>query len=267
MSADRAGAAVCQICFEEGRVRLELARIQTGNGDVLRGADCRHDICCTCMAKHVSCRVEEQRVAGLCCPAVGCKNRLHEQDLRKLVSRGFLDEKVASGFVELSTRDFTARAREFDELKAEESQDYAFLRHLWERTRLCPRCSIALEKSHGCDSFFCICGHHFDFTQAPHAVGSAGVKKFGRLLSLAEAQHTTVRKVEQEAQRHGGMRIYRGALRLSQTRGMPLEEAVALCTSAQKGEGEARERIRVLRRPTATAAQSSAAPSEQGKLS
>lgn len=255
MAADGTDAVVCLVCFEELRERrIELTKLDTGNGNVFRRGDCGHEICCSCMAKHVACQVEEQRVNGLRCPAVGCQNRLHERDFRQLVARGFLEEKVVSRFVELSTRDFAARAKEFEELKSEERPDYALLRRLWETTRLCPKCSIALEKSEGCNSFYCVCGHRFDFANAPPAIASTGVKKFGRLLSLAEALRSTVRDAEQEAQRHGGLRICGGALRLSQATRIPLEEAVALCKSAQQGESGARERIRELRRPASAVA-------------
>merc|ERR1711865_865552 len=39
--------------------------------------------------------------------------------------------------------------------------------HLFQNMRLCPKCRVIIEKSHGCNSFGCICGHCFDFKTAP----------------------------------------------------------------------------------------------------
>jgi len=58
-------SCTCQICFDEKSTRLELPHIATGNGDVLREADCNHPICMECMTTHVRVRIEEQRAFQL----------------------------------------------------------------------------------------------------------------------------------------------------------------------------------------------------------
>lgn len=230
----------CFICFETVQERLALPLVQTPNGDVQRSRDCGHAVCSACMAKHVAARVEDQRVFGLCCPAVGCKNELFEKDLRKLVQRGDLEGSVVSRFVELRARDFTARATGF--VDSANQQDYSLLRRLWETTRLCPRCSVAVEKAAGCNSFWCICGHHFDYEKAPRAVGS-GVKNFKHVIAMAEA----LRMPLQAAEQVGEWKMYFKARRVSEALIVPLEVAVDVCKKAQKGDAEARSIIRSLR--------------------
>merc|ERR1712187_548958 len=113
---------------------------KTGNGDVLRASDCGHMICRECMASYIVARVEEQRVFGIRCPSVGCKNELYEQDLRRLVQGGELAREVFDRFIEFRSRDYTTRVKDFTDEAAETSIDYALLRQLWHTTRLCPRC-------------------------------------------------------------------------------------------------------------------------------
>lgn len=230
----------CQICFEEVGLRLPLKKSTTGNGDVLRGEDCEHPICTTCMGKHIASKVRDQCVFSLRCPAVGCKTKLLEHDLRKLVKWGALENSVLNRFVEFRTRDFRARVHSF------ENEAPAILRMLWEKVRLCPRCNVAIEKSEGCDSFYCICGEHFNYCSAPRAVGGR-TKKFNRLIDFAEEQQMQVSDVMKKVGAMGGTRLFCRAMKVKDALGMPIEEVVALFKLAHDGDEDARKMIRAAR--------------------
>jgi len=239
---EMAGAMECQICFEEMTERLQLPQTKTNNGDVLRAADCGHEICCSCMAKHVAVKVEEQRVFCMRCPMVGCKNDLFEKDLRNLVTKGALETTIVDRFVELRARDFTARAQNLSDVVPGRQEDYDRVRRLWETTRLCPKCNVAIEKSQGCNSFWCICGHHFDYAKAPRAVGQ-GMKNFSYIITMAELLCMGL----DEAERVGEWKLYFKARRLQEGLAVPLDEAVNICKRASKGDADARAAIRRLR--------------------
>eukprot|EP00418_Pyrodinium_bahamense_P020686 CAMPEP_0179123074 /NCGR_PEP_ID=MMETSP0796-20121207/58111_1 /TAXON_ID=73915 /ORGANISM="Pyrodinium bahamense, Strain pbaha01" /LENGTH=255 /DNA_ID=CAMNT_0020821711 /DNA_START=66 /DNA_END=833 /DNA_ORIENTATION=+ len=230
----------CHVCFEEVKQRLSLPALRTGNGDTLREGDCRHPICISCLASHVAARVEDQRVFGIRCPAVGCKSEVYEQDLHRLVECGALAQSVLDQFTELRSRDYHSRAREFAEAmsQAQTAGEYALLRRLWESTRLCPRCGLAIEKSQGCNSFYCICGHHFDYQSAPRAVGN-GAKNFGKLIALAQDLSISVN----EAEKYGDWKLYFKAGRTASALSLTMEQACELHKQAQSGDEGAREQI------------------------
>lgn len=238
--------AACLVCFEEVKVRLALPELKTGNGDIFRSTDCHHPVCQTCVASFVVARVEEQRVFGICCPAEGCRTELHEQDVKHLVENGALDPAVRDKFIAYRSRDYTERARGFAQTMMKsglQPEDYDVLRSLWQSTRLCPRCSLTIQKSGGCNSFYCICGHHFNYESAPRAVGE-GIKNFGRVISLAEWLRIPV----DEAQRFSGdWKLYFKAHRTAAALGLDLEEARELHVKACEGDEIARTKIRIAR--------------------
>jgi len=237
----------CQICFESTSERLPLGEVRTNNGDVLRATDCEHEICCACMARHVEVQVQEQRVFCLRCPAVGCKSELFEKDLRMLVTSKHIDEAVVDRFVEFRTRDFKARAQSFADTAQAEKEDYAMIRHLWQTTRLCPKCNVAMEKASGCNSFHCICGHRFDFAKAPRAVGQ-GIKNFKSIITMAELLQLRFKDAEQV----GDWKLFFKAGRIQNCLDVSRDVAVGICKRAQQGDAEAREVIRKSRQASAS---------------
>lgn len=119
-------------------------------------------MCQTCIASYVTARVEENRVFGIFCPFEGCKNELYEQDIQRLVQASALKSEVSIQLAKLRKQDYTSRLSEACESlgsMGEQSQ----LRSM----RLCPRCSVIIQKSSGCNSFGCICGHKFRYDEAP----------------------------------------------------------------------------------------------------
>lgn len=256
----------CQICFEQVDRRFELPKLCTGNGDVLRAGDCGHVFCCACMAKYVAARVEEQHVFHLRCPQPGCTNELHEQDLRRLVRSGTLAPAVADRFAEIRTRDYSARAKMFQEqlskLVDSSEDDFRLAKRLCKTTRLCPRCNVAIEKSVGCNSFHCICGHAFNFVNAPTVLGhGSGIEDYSKVISLAKHAKLPLSTAELHYRAHMGdkdakeriweaqraRRMSKKAAKLAMQAGMSLQEAEELMKQAQAGDQLAQSKIQSAR--------------------
>merc|ERR1712224_1162617 len=151
--------------------------------------DCQHPICQECLAHFVTARVEEQLVFHVRCPFEGCTNEIFEQDVKRLADATptSLSTSIAIRFAELRARDFTAHAASLREAWTTliNEDDYDLIQKLWQSTRLCPRCSLVIERSSGCNSFYCVCGHHFDYASAPRVVGN-GIRNFGDVVDLAK---------------------------------------------------------------------------------
>jgi len=232
-------AFTCQICFEEKCERLKLAQLRTGNGDVLRHADCGHPVCQECLAAHVRVRVEEQRVYNLRCPSFGCQAELFEQDLQRLSAAGALAHEVCERFAALRARDFGARARSLEETTLQTQEEVELLLSLHDMRR-CPCCQLVLQKSSGCNSFYCICGEHFNYALAERAVGH-GVKHFKWVLQLAKSQALSIR----EATSFGGdLSLFKRVQKTSEQLAISRAEAWELLRQAQDGDEDARNRIR-----------------------
>jgi len=163
----------------------------TTNGDIIRQADCMHPICRDCVAGFVRARVEEQMVFGVRCPSAGCRNEIKEQDVQALAKCGALPQDVSDRFSELRRRDYTARAVSFNLETALSAEDLGLMKRLWATTRRCPRCDVLMEKASGCDSFGCICGHKFNFANAPRGCGD-GIQDFQCVINLCQSQGVSV---------------------------------------------------------------------------
>jgi hypothetical protein len=179
------------------------------------------------MASFVAARLEEQRAFGIRCPMLGCANELQEQDVQQLVRCGALPPALGERFAELRKRDYTARADAFTEvLELPSQEEYVMLKRLWRTARRCPRCHVILEKSQGCNSFGCICGHKFDFSEAPRACGD-GIEDFDSIMDVAMHQGVSFREAEQRVREASarGIRKYRLVLSLAKSRSIPLSLA------------------------------------------
>jgi len=232
-------AFTCQICFEERSSRLELPLLSTGNGDMLRPGDCNHPVCCECTSKYVRVRVEEQRVFNLRCPLDGCRNEIYEKDLQRLVDEGALSADVYHRFGELRARDFSARVMSFDDMVPQTEDDVQLLLRLREM-RLCPRCKLVMQRSEGCNSFFCICGEHFNYATAERPVCS-GVKKSKWVIDLARGQQLTLATA---AKFSGDIHLFKKSRRTAAQLGLSCEQAMVLHLRAQEGNIGARTLIR-----------------------
>jgi len=229
----------CQICFETKSKRLQLPRFATGNGDVLRSADCEHPVCLECMATYVRVRVEEQRAFQLRCPMDGCSNELFEQDVQRLVNEEVMSSDVFKRFAALRARDFNARSKSFDLLIPQNDDDLDFVLALREM-RLCPRCKLVIQRSEGCNSFFCICGKQFNYANAERPVGH-NFAKFRWTAQLARSRGVSL----EEAARYGGdIRLFKKADLTAGRLGISRDAARDLHMRAQEGDADARARIR-----------------------
>jgi len=246
-------AFTCQVCFEETDKRFALPKLSTGNGDVLRQQDCQHPICQECLAHFVTARVEDQLVFHVRCPFEGCTNEIFEQDVKRLATAtpAALPEGVATRFAELRARDFTAHAASLRESWTSliKEEDHELIRKLWQSTRLCPRCSLVIERSAGCNSFFCVCGHHFDFASAPRVVGN-GIRNFGDVIRLAgnlKVPPEDVQKYGLRGEEWRKSRALASAELVSRTAAetrLSREETWELLQQAKMGDMQAREKIR-----------------------
>lgn len=217
----------CVVCFEERAERLPLPKLSTLNGDTMRASDCNHPVCQACMAAFVVARVEEQRVFGIRCPFESCKVELHEQDIANLVSRGALSVDIQKRFAQLRKNDYTARVESFsDDTQVRTVEDYKLMKMLWASTRRCPRCNVLMQKSQGCNSFGCICGHRFNYSQAPRGCGD-GIEDFDSVITLAADFQMDL----QEAQRRvvdgqkKGITKYQRVLSMADQKQIPLSLA------------------------------------------
>lgn len=235
MQSVKATEFTCEVCFELCTDRLPLAELKTGNGDVLREADCGHGICRTCMTSYVVARVEDQHVFGLRCPHEGCRNELFEQDISKLP----LPPTVCQQFAKLRSQDYTARAKDLKATLLESIDAAKTARELCKIAKLCPRCSVVVQKSEGCNSFFCICGHHFQYDKAPSVLPA----HFPKVVQLAEQFSMPL----DEAELRVGQGCFKGR-RVALQMGVSLEEALELQKRAQSGDEIARAQIRAARK-------------------
>jgi len=195
------------------------------------------------MAALVTARVEEQHVFHIRCPHEGCKNELYEKDVAMLVREGPLKPEVEARFNELRARDYTARASSFADEVSKDGTGYALLRRLYDSTRLCPRCSLVIEKSVGCNSFYCICGERFNYAAAPRPIGS-GVRRYDRVIDFAEQKGLSISSAERFK---GNFRLYEKAGGLASQVNLTFDDALELQLRAYEGDMEARARVRQLR--------------------
>jgi hypothetical protein len=124
------------------------------------------------------------------------------------------------------------------------AEDFKLMRRLWMTTRRCPRCNVIIEKSEGCNSFGCTCGHRFNFAKAPRGCGD-GIEDFDSVTALAgdfemplQAAMERVRKANQS-----GIAKYKSVLMHANRRAMPLDLA-EVHVKASLGQIPALEQLR-----------------------
>eukprot|EP00403_Amphidinium_massartii_P017150 CAMPEP_0178417516 /NCGR_PEP_ID=MMETSP0689_2-20121128/24613_1 /TAXON_ID=160604 /ORGANISM="Amphidinium massartii, Strain CS-259" /LENGTH=290 /DNA_ID=CAMNT_0020038881 /DNA_START=67 /DNA_END=936 /DNA_ORIENTATION=- len=245
---------VCEVCRDEKKMvdRQQLGALDVGNGNRVRQEDCGHHICRTCLGKYVESRVNESRVWNLRCPHDGCVAEVREQDIKKLVDQGHVAAEILTRFVDLRNCNQQAHASELAShlgdfhTSRESEEDFDALLKLYHSVRLCPRCSMVLEKSQGCNSFYCACGFHFDFKSAPRVVGHGMKEKdFQRTVYMARTKGMSLTEAEKYK---GDTRDWGRALRMADMAELSLSEAREICQRARGGDESAREAIRSARR-------------------
>jgi len=192
------------------------------------------------MAAFVTARVDDQHVFGIRCPFEGCTIEIFEQDVEKLVQCGALTPAVQKRLAELRKQDYTGRLTELtDETQPRTKEDFQLMRQLWATTRRCPRCNVILQKSEGCNSFGCICGHRFDFSKAPRGCGE-DVSDFDALTQLAidfDMPMTEAKELLRQAAAKGIVK-YKCVTRVATQKQIPLSLA-EVHVQAMLGQGAA----------------------------
>mmetsp|Transcript_80771 Transcript_80771/g.147708 ORF Transcript_80771/g.147708 Transcript_80771/m.147708 type:complete len:306 (+) Transcript_80771:224-1141(+) len=198
------------------------------------GEDCKHPICETCMASFVTARVEERMVFGIRCPFEGCKQLVYEQDVQKLVTRGLVPSAIAEQMAKLRHQNYADRHVELEDGLLS-SEDAEVLETLWATTKRCPSCSVIIERSAGCDSFGCICGHRFDYAEAPRGFGD-GIHKFSNITHLA-AEHEIPLKDSMALVQEGskrGIHDFDPVTDLSSQHKLPVQDAMDIVEEGLK---------------------------------
>jgi hypothetical protein len=171
------------------------------------------------MASFVTARVQDQFVFGIRCPIEGCKNELHEQDIQKLVQASVLSQEVADQMAKLRKQDYTVRLEQF----CDDMDSMTKLGGM----RLCPRCCVIIQKSAGCNSFGCICGHRFSWDQA------LCLENIERLVTSSFTEETSKHFTSvQDATRHilkacviKGIKKYHRVVKFAEERGLSIDMA------------------------------------------
>lgn len=150
-----------------------------------------------------------------------------------------LSNDICTRYIALRARDFAARAVTFDEMVPHNDEDVEFL-HGMRDMRLCPRCRLVMQRSQGCNSFYCICGEHFNYALAERPVAN-GVKHFRFVIALAKSQKITV---SEAAKYSGNIRLFLKARKTAEQLGLTCDKALMLHLRAQDGNIGARALIR-----------------------
>ena len=231
----------CQVCFTPAEQRFTLPALGTGNGEVLRRADnCTtkdHVFCVACVEQFVKSRVADLRVADLRCPFPECATRLYDTDVARVLSK---DAETLARYRELIKADFSGKL----EATLQSVEDIESLHMLAQcGIKLCPSCGCLLQRSTGCNSFYCVCGNHFDFQSAKGVISKEmqNVIKVARLTGLPLDEARAFR---------GSLRALRRANSVLDAFGrdnMTLAAARELADRAFRGDAEARAQIRQAR--------------------
>lgn len=168
---------VCPICFtaieDDVKVHFPKQLVVANSLDQW----CGHTACRPCWISHVRARVDERRLTIQCPAHVGCSWTVDAGRLRLLLvgpsgvesaawkAHGGLtqiaEEEVARASREstLLRRHTEQRAEDFSSRLAElEREGAAWMREL---CKPCPRCSVLVSRSEGCDHMHCCCGERF----------------------------------------------------------------------------------------------------------
>ncbi len=129
--------APCEICGDE--VVLHRCTLLA----------CQHMFCKPCLSHWITTQVE-QRQRRISCPAVGCGHSLNQEDIARLS----IDPAVPAAYSALM-------AETYEDRLAEMSSDPALKAWMDANARPCPKCSLLITRTSGCNTVRCPCGHRF----------------------------------------------------------------------------------------------------------
>jgi hypothetical protein len=151
---------ICEVCGDnEFLVRCSLASDKP----------CPHMFCEPCLSKWIATQVEA-RNRVIVCPAEGCGHQLSKTDIARLS----LDPAVPVAHSALM-------AETYEDRLAEMSSDPELKAWMDANARPCPKCSVLITRTSGCNAVKCPCGHRFCYccgqercVNRPAPVASAG---------------------------------------------------------------------------------------------
>jgi hypothetical protein len=171
------------------------------------------------------------------------------------VQAGALTTGDSERFAQLRSRDFSARAASLSGALIDDlpEKDFESVKRIWQTMRFCPRCHLAIERSHGCNSFYCTCGHHFDFASAPRVVGN-GIRDFSKVIEVAQTLGVPLTKaVSLGNENHAlgkawssgrALALHRNVSKIAAETGTDFDDALKLQQQARNGDEAARAKIR-----------------------
>ena len=110
---------------------------------------CQHMFCKPCLSHWITTQVE-QRQRRISCPAVGCGHSLNQEDIVRLS----IDPAVPVAYSALM-------AETYEDRLAEMSSDPELKAWMDANARPCPKCSLLITRTSGCNTVRCPCGHRF----------------------------------------------------------------------------------------------------------
>eukprot|EP00403_Amphidinium_massartii_P019757 CAMPEP_0178431096 /NCGR_PEP_ID=MMETSP0689_2-20121128/31662_1 /TAXON_ID=160604 /ORGANISM="Amphidinium massartii, Strain CS-259" /LENGTH=363 /DNA_ID=CAMNT_0020052979 /DNA_START=122 /DNA_END=1213 /DNA_ORIENTATION=- len=125
-----------------------------------------HDICLSCLTKHIEVQVLSEGRSNIRCPGIGCKYHLLQQDIEQAGP----EAKVLEVWKQL--REQSCQERLWEAVNDAAKKDSAAARWVVQHCQPCPTCFTLARKEQGCNHIVCRCGTDFCFAcGAPHAAG------------------------------------------------------------------------------------------------
>lgn len=147
-------AVKCGICL--GPVIDTVACCQQTGGEHYKKVSCTHEYCKACLVPWIECNLEES-CAQIGCPHTECAFNFNGEDVRRIAGDGAYVK-----FLDITTRNYQARLTD-----ASRGMDKKTTEWLNLNTRVCPSCSVVIERSSGCNSMKCFtCGNRFNWSEA-----------------------------------------------------------------------------------------------------
>lgn len=147
-------AVKCSIC--DCAATLQPVCVQSG-GEHYKKIQCDCTYCGECLQQWITATIESGSTS-IRCPTEGCKFVLYGDDVQRLGTA-----EAHSLFNTLKNRDGTERL-------AEIARDPSMKDWLAANTRVCPSCSVIVERSAGCNAMRCSCGAGFSWNTALNPV-------------------------------------------------------------------------------------------------